>query len=326
MSDEWNQAKSSDRWPGRRPAWTFNLIAVSAGVILLLFWVQYRWWWRPLEQWYFPKYLSASLKASIGFKTDKRRIVYLVNPRTHKQLLALPSGVEWAENQPPGYENPFVAAPAAAADGYSEVMLSAPESVDLKRYITILHQEIYQDASWGDWLSVPVRGGLTFLLLGLFVTIPKDKERARIRREGRRLRGPELVSAATFNRRNKSDGIGFITEEPMKFNEWLLRREGHMVRIPHRKESSHFLLLGDTGAGKSSIIRQMLIEIARRGETAIVYDPGPEYINQFYSPERGDIILNPLDVRSFKHALEMLRRDLIPTTPASPDPPPSKAR
>lgn len=64
-----------------------------------MFWVQYHWWWRPLEQWYFPKYLSANLKASIGFKTDKRRIVYLVNPRTHKQLLALPSGVEWAENQ-----------------------------------------------------------------------------------------------------------------------------------------------------------------------------------------------------------------------------------
>jgi hypothetical protein len=33
-------------------------------------------------------------------------------------------------------------------------------------------------------------------------------------------------------------------------------------------------------------------------QTAIVYDPAREYIERFYNPERGDIILNPLDARS----------------------------
>lgn len=239
---------------------------MSAGVILLLFWVQYRWWWTPLEQWYFPRYLTASLKASLSYKSASYRLVYLVNPRTGKEEMALPSAVAWAEDQPPGYQNPFVVSPTAQAAGYSEVVLGAPQSLPPKQFAELLQKDIYQGATWGDWLSVPIRGGLTFLLLGLFVAIPKDKERARIRREGRRLRGPELISAAEFNRRNKSDGIGFLTEEPKTFAEWLLRREGDRVRIPRRKESSHFLLLGDTGAGKSSIIRQMLIEIARRGE------------------------------------------------------------
>src|SRR6185437_13023860 len=34
-----------------------------------------------------------------------------------------------------------------------------------------------------------------------------------------------------------------------------------------------------------------------RGESAIVYDPALDYTPEFYSPERGDAILNPLDAR-----------------------------
>jgi len=30
--------------------------------------------------------------------------------------------------------------------------------------------------------------------------------------------------------------------------EFLLQREGKMVRVPRERESSHFLMIGDTGA------------------------------------------------------------------------------
>jgi len=62
-------------------------------------------------------------------------------------------------------------------------------------------------------------------------------------------------------------------------------------------EANHILLMGDSGSGKSSAIRQILRQIAQRGETAIVYDPALEFTPEFYSPERGDLILNPLDTR-----------------------------
>ena len=55
--------------------------------------------------------------------------------------------------------------------------------------------------------------------------------------------------------------------------------------------------MADSGSGKSTLIRRLLTQIAERGESAIVYDPALEYTGQFYSPERGDIILNPLDER-----------------------------
>ena len=56
-------------------------------------------------------------------------------------------------------------------------------------------------------------------------------------------------------------------------------------------------LTDESGSGKSSAIRQILRQIAERGETAIVYDPALEFTPEFYSPERGDLILNPLDTR-----------------------------
>ena len=59
----------------------------------------------------------------------------------------------------------------------------------------------------------------------------------------------------------------------------------------------HFLIVGDSGTGKSAAIRQMLAQISDRGEAAIVYDPAMEYLPQFYSESRGDVVLNPLDAR-----------------------------
>jgi type IV secretory pathway TraG/TraD family ATPase VirD4 len=56
--------------------------------------------------------------------------------------------------------------------------------------------------------------------------------------------------------------------------------------------------MGDSGTGKSALIRQILQQLERRGETAIVYDPALEYTAQFYTADRGDLILNPLDARS----------------------------
>jgi type IV secretory pathway TraG/TraD family ATPase VirD4 len=70
------------------------------------------------------------------------------------------------------------------------------------------------------------------------------------------------------------------------------------VQVPRAIESSHFLIMGDSGTGKSVLIRQLLEQVAARGETAIVYDPALEYTGQFHTPARGDTILNPLDARS----------------------------
>jgi Type IV secretion-system coupling protein DNA-binding domain len=69
------------------------------------------------------------------------------------------------------------------------------------------------------------------------------------------------------------------------------------LRVPRAIESQHFLFVGAPGSGKSTAIRRMLRQIEERGQTAVVLDPECEYVPEFYRPERGDLMLNPLDAR-----------------------------
>lgn len=69
------------------------------------------------------------------------------------------------------------------------------------------------------------------------------------------------------------------------------------VPVPPRLETRHMAMIGTTGSGKTTALRQMLDGIEARGEAALVYDTSGEFIAHYYRPERGDIILNPFDDR-----------------------------
>jgi len=62
-------------------------------------------------------------------------------------------------------------------------------------------------------------------------------------------------------------------------------------------ETRHMLIHGTTGSGKSVCIRELLDQIRARGDRAIIYDKGCNYVRQYYR-EGIDIILNPLDERT----------------------------
>jgi DNA helicase HerA-like ATPase len=95
-----------------------------------------------------------------------------------------------------------------------------------------------------------------------------------------------MLTPTQFNRAVRGDGIGFKTDEMRK-----------MIRIPARVEAQHMQVIGDTGAGKSALLFQVLRQVSSRGDSAIVYDPAREYVKRFFDPARGDVILNPLDKR-----------------------------
>jgi type IV secretory pathway TraG/TraD family ATPase VirD4 len=69
------------------------------------------------------------------------------------------------------------------------------------------------------------------------------------------------------------------------------------VPIPSRLETRHMAMIGTTGSGKTTALRQLLDGVEVRGEAALVYDTSGEFIAHYYRPERGDIILNPFDAR-----------------------------
>lgn len=61
-------------------------------------------------------------------------------------------------------------------------------------------------------------------------------------------------------------------------------------------ETSHILLLGSTGTGKTVVISQLLDQIRKRGERAVIVDVGGDLMARMH--QAGDTILDPLDSRS----------------------------
>jgi type IV secretory pathway TraG/TraD family ATPase VirD4 len=72
------------------------------------------------------------------------------------------------------------------------------------------------------------------------------------------------------------------------------------IDVPPLDETKHFKLIGTTGTGKSTAIRELLQTIRARGERAVIADPDGGYSQAFHDPEQGDVILNPFDERSRK--------------------------
>ena len=68
------------------------------------------------------------------------------------------------------------------------------------------------------------------------------------------------------------------------------------IPYPWRAEQSHTMLVGTTGTGKSTVMKDLLKQIRARRGRAVVFDLTGTFIETFYNPHT-DIILNPFDAR-----------------------------
>jgi hypothetical protein len=288
MTQGWGREKNAGNWPSRYPVGI--LWAVAAGVLtgVTIFVYQYKEVWPVVERIYLPAYLQTRMSLHKEGTYNLLTVVY----RKGDHLFPLEDQVV-AVTTPEG-EPSFALTQEALANGAVRLEWQRGR-YNCQGLHKLIGHWIYHDQPLTEQLKPAGWGGLAVLIAGVILAIPSERERMRIWKHGRRLKGPELVTSEEFNQRYRSDGIGFVTNS----QSWLQRRRGKnpVLRLPHATEASHFLIVGDTGSGKSSLIRQMLEQIEERGESAIVYDPAREYTPQFYRPERGDVILNPLDQR-----------------------------
>jgi type IV secretory pathway TraG/TraD family ATPase VirD4 len=257
--------------------WTITALVLAVAATIGMAAYQYEREWTFLQRAYLRAYISSVARPWL--KAVHYPLVYRIEGQ--RERLAVDAD----------FNDPAVLARKAKLQWERKSYLNT----DVERW---LREAIYEGQKpWVLLFRDAWKVGLAVLVLGFLVALPRERKRQRVLKYGRRTKGPELVTAAEFNRANQSDGIGFISKERRTFAEFVLRREGKMVRIPRERESSHVMMMGDTGAGKSSLIRQILMQVEERGETAVVYDPALEYTPQFYEPGRGDVILNPLDAR-----------------------------
>src|SRR5262245_19416546 len=289
MSDEWGRAPEAGRWQRAAPVWLLGVLLIAVASGIGMWWIRETFVWTPLQQFYLSAYARSALASSLGIRSGRYRLLLMENRRGSR--LAIDEEV----------------VPIASPMGDTTVALSElarragsgrPVWPDLRYNHARLHTElqvwIYANQTLLDLAKPSLVAGFVVLLAGLLIAIPKDVHWSRSRRHGKRLKGPELVSVRQFNRRLHGEGIAFV-QIPGAATLVMARTA---LALPRAIESSHLLIMGDSGTGKSTLIRQLLRQLEDRGDTAIVYDPALEYTPQFYTPERGDVILNPLDARS----------------------------
>jgi hypothetical protein len=239
----------------------------------------------PLQRWYLPLYLRTGVMGMVQ-KTDKYQLLAVADAHLQTRPATEADVEKGSTAQPNHGPLPLALSPSARTAGLV-FLYRGPKTAYLNCPLhDYLQRFIYDGHTFAGIFRWPLLGGAATLLALLLVSVGKDVERFKQMKYGRLLKGPVLVLPRGFNQAVKGDGVGFKTIESKR-----------LMRIPQRAEGQHIELMGDTGAGKTRLIMQLLLQIRDRGHSAIVYDPACEFVQRFYDKNRGDIILNPLDSR-----------------------------
>jgi type IV secretory pathway TraG/TraD family ATPase VirD4 len=284
MTNQWGR-KETIIWPPHVPVMSYSAVAAALLCTCLFLWQRLHFSLLPLQRSYITEYLRSGIGGT--FRTHETYNLLYLGGGKSKARLALP--VDFATGTttlPDGKLLPVALSELAQAHGYRFPFRGpAQKLADVSMY-RWLHDAIYDNQGILALFAPSLIEGGICLVAMLWFAVPRDLQRFREMKYGRRLRGPLLLDPKEFNKAHKGDGIGFKTTELKK-----------LMRIPTQKEAQHFQLMGDTGVGKTQLIMQVLRQIRERQDSAIVYDPACEYIQRFYNAQRGDIVLNPLDVR-----------------------------
>jgi type IV secretory pathway TraG/TraD family ATPase VirD4 len=281
---QWGR-KESIIWPPHSPIYTYGVVFLSLVLAGCFMYVRFSFGQSPLQQFYTPIYARTAAGAALD-KKDKYQLLYVGDSVKAGRLATDADVKDGLTPTPNGKHIPLALSPEATRlglralyRGQEQPYLDAP----LHEY---LKSAVFQGDRLRDIYKMPLVLGLLSLLMQLPFSIAKDIKRRKQMKYGRLLKGPVMLTPKEFNQTVQGDGIGFKTTEAKE-----------MMRIPLQAEAQHIELMGDTGAGKTSLIMQILRQIQGRGHSAIVYDPACEFIQRFYNAERGDIVLNPLDAR-----------------------------
>ena len=281
---QWGR-KESIIWPPHSPIYTYGVVFLALVLTGCFLYVRFSYGQTPLQQFYTPIYARTAAGAAFD-KKDKYQLLYVGDGAKAGRRATDADVKEGVTLAPNGKHIPLTLSNEAMRfglralyRGQEQPYLDAP----LHEY---LKSAVFQGDRLRDIYKTPLLLGLLSLLVQLPFSIAKDIKRRKQMKYGRLLKGPVMLTPKEFNQTVQGDGIGFKTTEAKE-----------MMRIPLQAEAQHIELMGDTGAGKTSLIMQILRQIQGRGHSAIVYDPACEFTQRFYNAERGDIVLNPLDAR-----------------------------
>ena len=271
--------------PLRGPVYSYTAITLALLLTIIFLRIYIGVFMPPLERLDLWPYLRTGAVA--GFRqADEYQLVSVADRHLHARP-AIAADVEPGAT-PQVYGRPLPLQLSASAHAIGLIYLYRGRSVNYRNAVlhAYLRRFVYHGHTVAGVFGLPLLAGLATLLLLLAWAVRRDVGRFKEMKYGRLLKGPMRVTPRAFNRAVKGDGVGFKTLESKR-----------LMRIPRQAEGQHIELMGDTGAGKTRLIMQLLLQIRKRGDSAIVYDPACEFVQRFYDSTHGDIILNPLDAR-----------------------------
>ena len=285
MASQWGR-KETVLWPPQVPVYTIGTMILAVPILITLLLGMYL-----AKPFLAREYTGDYLKSAAGaqFKMHNSfRLIFLKGGKRAPRVAQPEDFVKGKTILPNGKELSIQLSPEATAEGYTTFVRS-PE------------RKIADEPLYG-WFKAAIFGGddvlsaygpalaeaAVVVVFLLCFAMPLDFKRSKRMKYGRLLRGPVMSDPKQFNEILKGEGLGIPTDE-----------KDVIIRLPLHAEAKHVQVMGDTGVGKSTLLRQMLSQIEDRGESAIVYDPASDFIQRFYREDRGDVILNPLDARSW---------------------------
>jgi hypothetical protein len=285
MTDtQWGRKETIVR-PPHYPVYSFGAVFVALAVAGLCVYLHLAFVMSPLQRYYISCYVETGVLGTMR-QSSEYQLVTVADRQHHRRPVTEADVQPGSTPQPIGKPIPLELSPAARVAGLVFLYRGAKVSYMNRPLHEYLRRFVYDGDTFAGIFRIPLLSGLAAFLFQLPFAVRKDIQRLKELKYGRLLKGPVLVSPNGFNKVVRGDGVGFKTTESK-----------HLMRIPQRAEGQHIEIMGDTGAGKSRLVMQLLVQIKERGHSAIVYDPACEFVQRFYDPSRGDIILNPLDAR-----------------------------
>jgi type IV secretory pathway TraG/TraD family ATPase VirD4 len=281
---QWGR-KETIIFPPHSPIYSYGAIFLAFVFAGLFLYLRFSYGQTPLQQFYTPIYVRSAVGGAFN-KTHPYQLLYASGVSTGAEIASevdVQAGMTLASR---GKQIPLALSSDAQRRGLDVLYRGTEQKYIDGRLHTYLRNAVYAGDQLRDIYEWPLIFGLVSLLVQLPFSIRKDIRRRKELKYGRRLKGPVLLTPKEFNKTVAGDGVGFATTEAKD-----------MMRIPLQAEAQHIELMGDTGAGKTTLIMQLLRQIQSRGHSAIVYDPACEFIQRFYDEKRGDLVLNPLDER-----------------------------
>jgi type IV secretory pathway TraG/TraD family ATPase VirD4 len=281
---QWGR-KESILWPPRGYVYTVGALIFACILAGIFIYVRFQYGLLPLQRYYFSCYLRTEIAGLIR-PVSQYQLLYISDGEKTERVAMEDDVQPGSTPQLGGKPVPLMLTPEAAQHGAFQLTRENLRNYENKTLHAWIAHWIYEELPIYRLFTMQLVLGSIAFAVQLPFSIRKDIRRIKDLRYGRRLKGPVLVNATQFTKAVAGQGIGIRTNDCKK-----------PLCIPRDAENKHFLIVGDTGSGKSSLIRQMLSQIESRGDSAIIYDPACEFIKLFYVPQRGDIVLNPLDAR-----------------------------